>query len=758
MPVRPLLVLASLLIATLLDVGIRGASAQDFIPGPLERSITRNAIQMLPEKHLLKLAVDQPLAERALDEYFRVLDPWKLYFLQSDVDRFQRRRDGLADQLQGGDCSLAFEIYRRFMERLTRAEAVWKEALDPLTLDFTTADYIVTHPQARAFAGSEEAFREQWRQFLKHRILTRRFSSLPETVSLEEAAASELADYLRTARFSRRKHNQEVLEYFLGALTSQYDHNTSVTTPLARETFEIGQRGNLVGVGVSITADLTVDTLVAGGPAQQNGQLRPKDQIVGVGEGEQGAVKDVTALTLSELVPLIRGNEGTIVRLAIKRPGEAQQRVISLKRARVFLPAAHVDSRVLTEGQRKFGYLGVPMFYRDTASNDSAVIGVRKALDGFRQQQVDCVILDLRDCTGGYLDQSVGLTGLFVGKGRIYQSRDQSGKVTAMENTDTDMAWNKGLVVLVGRNTASGAELLCAAIQDYRRGLIVGDDVTNGHGLVGSIHEAPEGAGMLKATSAQFYRLTGGGIARVGVTPDVLVPSAAVVEPRSARLGVEHPESARVAGMGLSSQNMVAPEMILTLRAASRARQLASPQFQLVRQAIDWKQDLAAFGLEDLQESQYRARRENSPVPRLKDLPVGDNEILLREACVIAAEYVQLLGTRVAAAVQSARSPSTGTPDAVRQRTLANQREAARQAAEQLELRLKHLNDQVVSAQGLVEGTRAARDAASNPGAKELAELAVRAAQAALDRMQAELRRSQTELDKTKADAVQAGM
>lgn len=720
--------------------------AQEILPGELESRIARNIFKALPEQHLLKVNFDQSMAEAALDDYFTQLDSWKLNFWQQDIDEFQARKANLAEQLHAGNVTLIFDIYKRLLQRITEAEVVWKDLLRPGQLEFDTLEMVVISPKDRHYATDAEIFREQWRTVLKYQLLSKKVDPERKAVQLDEACKELLADRLRRNRHLRILKSQEVLGYFLTSATALYDRNTIYTSPLQRENADILNRGNLTGIGMAISADLSVSSIIKGGPAEKANQFQPGDLIVGVGQGASGPLINTTPLTLAELVALIRGPEGSTVRVSIKRDGEANPRTVTLTRARVTIPQAKVESRVMMSGPCRIGYIEVPSFYRDAAPNDNALAAVTKAVEAFKQQMIDVVMLDLRNCTGGYLDQTLNITGAFVGKGKIYQSRNQKGELLTTENDSTAMLWNKPLVVLVSRATASGAEILSAAVQDYRRGLIIGDDITNGHGLIGTLNDLPENTGMLKVTTGRFYRVNGTGIQKLGVTPDILVPSAAVVEDRAV-LPPSRFEVDSVAAISSASQSMLPAETMLKLRAQSRERRLRSSAFEQVQDAIDWKRSQTAATVVSLREDQFLARWRESPVPKLKELPSGDNDIFLKEACAITAEYVELVGSKLAGSIGTGSSASTGTPMTSRQQTLANQAEEKRQALEQAEEKLQRVQAQVSTARSLVDDATTARDAAPADSAKrKLAEQALLQATAALTKLQADADKLQAEL------------
>jgi carboxyl-terminal processing protease len=421
---------------------------------------------------------------------------------------------------------------------------------------------------------------------------------------------------------------------------------------------------------------------------------------------------------------------------------------VALQRGKVLAPESKIQARLVNVGATSIGYLDVPNYYKDEKSGDTTATEVRRQLEGFAAQSADIVLLDLRRCGGGYLDQAIALAGLFIGKGPIIQQKNQAGEVNTQANSDTEMAWQKPLVVLVGRQTASGAEIVCAAVQDYKRGLIVGDDSTFGLGLIRTTLNVPGDMGILNVTTAQFYRVTGEGFQQRGVKPDVLVPSPAVIPARPESDTAPNFGFDRLRPVSIQTQDMVSSETVLSLRSYSRERRRASNEFGTLQALIEWEQTQNARAVETLNEAVYRGRFKEAPAGKLPDSKSGEFDFYLREVCAIAADYARAVRTRTAVPAHFVVAPPPEDPAVVKRRELANERESARQSVQQWEEEIRVLNNKVAAAQVALVVAKKVYDDADAGSAKEVvAELAYIAAQRGLAELRAELGRAESELE-----------
>jgi carboxyl-terminal processing protease len=545
-------------------------------PGPKDKRIALTVTSLLRREHLSRHPLDAEMARRAVTTLLKTLDPMKVYFYQSDVDTFMAREDEIENLAKRGDASFAYTVFQTFLKRIDERVKLVEEFLHAQH-DFTADEDMLVDRESLQYPKTEAEAREKWRKRIKYDLLVSKADELEaqQKKARKEAAAKEgtakdgpakddaaaddpkddavtkLARRYRT--FAKRMHqtdSEELLEMYLTAVTSSFDPHTSYMSPNTLENFDIQMGLKLEGIGAalqSIDGYTVVNKLIPGGPAEKDARIKVKDRVVGVGQGTEGRIEDVVEMKLADVVKLIRGKAGTIVRLEVSPEHGSSRKIVALTRAEIDLKDSEARGRVFEEGRRadgkpyKIGVIDLPSFYMDMAGARagrpefrSTTRDVRKILLDFNQQGVDSLILDLRRNGGGSLQEAINLTGLFVGEGAIVQVKGADGRVQPYNDTETDMVWKKPMSVLISKFSASASEILAGAIQDYHRGLIIGDHSTHGKGTVQSLLDLgeqlfrtpdAEKLGALKITMQQFYRPNGDSTQRRGVLADVELPS-----------------------------------------------------------------------------------------------------------------------------------------------------------------------------------------------------------------------------------------
>lgn len=515
-------------------------------PSARDRQITLAVVSLLGREHLSTHELDDEISQRAFESFLKTLDPMKVYFYQSDIDAFRHYEDRLDDMARRGDISFAYLVFKTFLERIDERVAVIDELLET-EHDFTVDEKMVIDRDEVRYATSPEEARERWRKRIKYDLLV----LLADGTDGEDAIDRLRRRYHSFANRMHQTDGDELLEMYLSSITAAYDPHTSYMSPSTLENFEIMMRLNLEGVGASLQSVdgyTVVKKIIPGGAADRQGELKVEDRVVGVGQGEDGEMVDVVDMKLSDVVDMIRGKRGTIVRLEVTPADSTTRKIIRIERDRIELTDSEAKGKVFEAGRRpdsgqpyKIGVIDLPSFYMDMAGArlglpdfKSTTRDVRNILDGFREEGVDAVVLDLRRNGGGSLTEAISLTGLFLPEGPVVQVKDSGGRVQPYHNLDPAMAWKGPLVVVVSKFSASASEILAGAIQDYGRGLVVGDYATHGKGTVQSLMDlgqqlfripnAPS-MGALKVTMQQFYRPNGDSTQKRGVESDVEIPS-----------------------------------------------------------------------------------------------------------------------------------------------------------------------------------------------------------------------------------------
>jgi carboxyl-terminal processing protease len=575
-------------------------------PGPPEARhgvAALRVVELLETKHLDAAPLDDSRSRLFFDRFFDVLDPSRLYFLEADIEEFAASRDLLDDRLRAGDLCFALVVFTRFGGRVDERLAEVRELVEaPLDLD--TDEYIATDRRQAPYARTAVEMNELWRRRVKLEILER----LATGVSLDAARRQVLARHDEIARNVRAMTTAELVETYLTALATTYDPHTAYLRPESVEDFDVSLRLELEGVGAMLASadgQIVVQQLVAGGAAERDGRLQPGDRIVAVSEGEEGALLDVTAMRLADVVRLIRGKRGTTVRLDVLHAGGKAEAIL-LRRAKIEVQDRAAHGEVVSQGGAddrtplRVGVITLPSFYRDFAAFErgeersrSSSRDVRELLEGFRHQSVDVVVVDLRQNAGGALVEAVQVTGLFIDTGPVVQIKGPESELRTENDTDAGAAWDGPLVVLTSRLTASAAEIFAGAIQDHGRGLVVGDRSTHGKGTVQTLvplgqegdDGKPDALGALKLTVSQFYRPLGQSTHGPGIAPDIELPSLSSYEGGEEELG-SRVRSDRIPALAIARQGLAAPELVVDLRRRSEARCAASDEFRRVKEGI----------------------------------------------------------------------------------------------------------------------------------------------------------------------------
>jgi carboxyl-terminal processing protease len=502
-----------------------------------QRETIVELVEQLEERHYSKQTYDDQLSSQHLDAYIDSLDGSKMFFMAADIEEFQQYRTVMDDQLPKGNLDAGFAIFNRFQERLqTRLQAV-NENLPQLVeaMDFTVDEYYELDTDARQWATEQSELDERWRRHLKNQVLSLRLAEKPA----EEIPETLGRRYSNQLKRVEQYNNQDVFQIYANALTELYDPHTNYFSPRRSENFNINMSLSLEGIGAVLQAEdeyTKVARLVPKGPADKQGDLQPSDRIVGVGQGDDGQIEDVIGWRLDEVVQLIRGPKDSTVRLQVipaKSKSTDERKMITIVRNKVKLEEQSAQKKILEvpngEETLKVGVIDIPAFYidfeamrRGDKDYKSTTRDVKKLLQELQDEGVDGLVVDLRNNGGGSLQEANELTGLFIEYGPTVQIRHSSRRVWRDGKRLKSDYYEGPLVVLINRLSASASEIFAGAIQDYERGIIVGDR-SFGKGTVQTLSPLTEG--QLKITESKFYRISGDSTQHRGVVPDLAFPS-----------------------------------------------------------------------------------------------------------------------------------------------------------------------------------------------------------------------------------------
>jgi carboxyl-terminal processing protease len=506
-------------------------------PLPIHTDTTRNIVDALASRHYISATLNDELSARIYDAYIEDLDPSRSYFLQSDIDEFEKYRYLMDNDLRRGDIETAFRVFNRYHERLIY-RLIWiverlKVGLGQF--NFSVDESLILDRSEEAWAKNDAELDELWRKRLKNSVLNLKLAGKQDDKILELL----LKRYENRLSRSKQTNSEDVYQLYMNAFTSTYDPHTQYFSPRTAENFNINMSLSLEGIGAVLQREeefTKVVSLVPAGPADKSKLLHPEDKIIAVGQGVEGEMIDVIGWRLDEVVQLVRGKKNSVVRLEIIESDAKDQssHIIQITRNTVKLEEQSAKSEIIEIEQfghvRKIGVIDIPTFYIDfkalqkgDKNYKSTTRDVRNLLRELKQAEVDGIIIDLRDNGGGSLQEANFLTGLFINRGPTVQIRTKSNRVDLLYDRDARTTYDGPLAVLVNRLSASASEIFAGAIQDYQRGVVIGSQ-TFGKGTVQSL--IPLNRGQLKLTQAKFYRISGESTQHQGIIPDILFPAS----------------------------------------------------------------------------------------------------------------------------------------------------------------------------------------------------------------------------------------
>lgn len=507
-------------------------------------AVSRLVTKFIERNHYSEPRVDDQLSSKVLDRYIDILDGNRMFFYAEDVIAFDRYRLDLDDAVSNGDLDPVFEIFSVLKERnLDRLD--YSLELLMTEPDFTLAENYRFDRSDQPWIETRERMDELWRKRVKNDGLR----LLLTGKTWEEAREILEKRYTRAQRNIGRINSDDVFESFMNAYTQTLDPHSSYLLPRTSEEYRIQMSLSYEGIGASLQIDddfVTVLNILPGGPAAIDGILAPNDRITAVGQDQDGEMVDVVGWRLDDVVQLIRGPGGTVVRLQILKAGAipgAEEKVLRLVRDKIKLEAQAAQKDVITvpRGDRelRIGVITVPSFYQDFEARmagdenyTSTTRDVRRLIKELEKEKIDGLVMDLRSNGGGHLTEAQELSGLFIEDGPVVQVKQTNGRIEVLEDPNPVEVFSGPLAVLVNRYSASASEIFAAAIQDYERGVIVGQQ-TFGKGSVQNLYSldryAPRtsdpGFGQLTLTIGKFYRVSGGSTQHRGVRPDIEMPS-----------------------------------------------------------------------------------------------------------------------------------------------------------------------------------------------------------------------------------------
>ncbi|MDB5048076.1 MAG: hypothetical protein JWO30_1147 [Fibrobacteres bacterium] len=564
------------------------------IPQPTkEEFLSKIVIKSLGSWHYSPPKIDDAFSRKVYALQIKRMDPQKRFLVQEDIDSLSRFETDIDNELSQGTTTFFEASSALLRRRMLEAQALTVTVLEG-PLDLNQDDSLPMDPEKQSWAKSKDELRQRWSRLLKYQILTHiqdvketkekekekdkpkedgkeKGGKAPEktkesakakdtsksadkakTVALIAKSATpeeqekDAREYVKRSlhRLFERMLKEDKLEKvssYLNTVSNSHDPHTEYFKPEAKEDFDLSMTGTLEGIGAVLREDdgyIKVVSIVPGSASWRQKELKAEDKILKVAQGSEEPV-DLVEASVNEAVRLIRGRKGTEVRLTVQKPSGRVQ-VIAITRDVVVVEETYAKSAIMTpaSGKKKIGYINLPAFYHDfnNSRGRTASADVRDELEKLKAENVDGIVLDLRNNGGGALDDAVKMAGLFFKSGPVVQIKDQKGNTTVLNDQDTDITYDGPLVVMINTFSASASEIVAAALQDLGRAVILGTDTTFGKGTVQSMLDldaylppafaSMRPMGSLKLTIQKFYRINGGTTQYKGVVPDILIPDA----------------------------------------------------------------------------------------------------------------------------------------------------------------------------------------------------------------------------------------
>lgn len=508
---------------------------------------------VLEKGHYEPKALNDDFSVNVFEDFIDVIDPTKRYFLASDIEEFEKYKFQIDDEIKNTDITFFNIVYERLMQRMGDAKEIYKEVLEK-PFDYTVNESINIKYDEEPFAASREELKERWRKQLKYATLGT-YDSKISHMENEEIESSDEHDHSahspKEAELESRKSTETTLDEFfdfvddlerkdwfvqyINTIVDEFDPHTFYFAPEEKEKFDTSMSGKFEGIGARLqkkSEGAKIVEIISGGPVWRDQRLEVGDEIIKVGQNGEEPI-DIVGMRLDDAIKLIKGAQGTIVDLTVRKV-DGSLEVISLTRDVVELEESYAKSANIIKGAEKFGIINLPKFYVDfnDYTERNAATDVAKEVERLKEEGMEGLILDLRDNGGGSLKTVIEMAGLFIKDGPIVQVRSKDKGKDVYDDKDERIQWDGPLVILVNELSASASEILAAAMQDYKRAIVIGSKQTFGKGTVQNViplnnmlrSNEHGDLGAIKITTQKFYRINGGSTQLEGVQSDIVVP------------------------------------------------------------------------------------------------------------------------------------------------------------------------------------------------------------------------------------------
>lgn len=619
--------------------------AEDIKPTAAQYKAEELSTRILSNYHYRKTKLTDSLSSAIFDKYIDGIDHGRLYYLASDMAEFEKYRYSFDDFLQKRELDIPFNMYNLFRKRYQeRSEYIQTLLKTPKPFDYTVDESLNTDRDKVAWAKSNDELNDTWRKYLKSEALDLKLAGKPDS-----SVVKTLSDrYKNRDRGLSRIRTEQVFQMFMNAYAESLDPHTSYMAPTSADRFKQEMSQSVEGIGALLREEdnyIKIVEVVPGGPAFKGKQLKKEDKIIGVAQGDDGKFVDLVGWFVDDAVKLIKGPKGTVVRLQIVSAdalSSTPPKEIRLVREKIKLEDSRAKKEIVSinSGNKdyKIGVIDIPLFYRDFEGAQqkekefsSTTRDVQKLITELQGENVDGIVIDLRNNGGGSLTEAVSLTGLFINRGPVVQVKEGQGDIQVETDNDPMIAYNGPMAVMVNRFSASASEIFAAAIQDYKRGIIVGEQ-TYGKGTVQTLIDLNQWApketdqlGQVKLTVAKFYRINGSSTQLKGVMPDLELPSAFKVN----EYGEGSQPSAlpwdQIPSSKYESTNNISEKIVGQLRDKYKQRLKSDEELKTLVKTIDEFKKARENKVVSLQESKRKIERDEAEKKRAALKQLGED-------------------------------------------------------------------------------------------------------------------------------------
>ena len=544
--------LFTLLLAFMMCLASCNFVSKDFETDDKDSLVIQLITYVLDQAHYLDKEIDDNFSEEVFETFIENIDPYKRYFYASDYKDFSKYKFSIDDSFKNPDLTFFNLVHDRFINRISETKSIYKKILST-PFDFTKQEQFNLDIDEMEYVNNESELYDRWRRLLKIYVIEnyhdeikddqRKFEKdstflIRSNAEIEETVRLDLSQTMDESYrvLQEELQRQDWFSIYINSFVSQYDPNTSYLDPDSRDRFDVDISGNYAGIGAMLRKKIDkveITEIISGGPAWRDNSLEKGDAILKVRQEDEDEAVSILGMRLSDAVKLIKGEKGTNVYLTVKKvDGSVSE--ISIKRDIVLLEETYIRSSIVSKSDLKYGVINIPKFYIDfdNQSNRDAAKDLRLEINRLKEEGVKGLVIDLRNNGGGSLKTVVDMAGMFIKNGPVVQVKYFDKEKQILSDRDRSILWTGPLVILVNEGSASASEILAAAMQDYKRAIVIGGNQTWGKGtvqVVFPLNRMVRGntngdLGALRYTTQKYYRINGGSVQLEGVKSDINVP------------------------------------------------------------------------------------------------------------------------------------------------------------------------------------------------------------------------------------------